>query len=85
MLSVDNLCQVAEDLQKRGIDAVYGFLYGAHGCIEGLIVADEFFPLWELSQSENLEAVERADFTAILQRRAVDWTAEPPRLARSVR
>ena len=78
MICLDDLAQAAEDLRQRGIDAVYDFLYGAHGCIEGLNVGDEFFPLWELSLAENVEALGRADFAAIQQRRAADWTAEPP-------
>jgi hypothetical protein len=78
MICVDDLGQVAEQLRERGIDADYLFLYGAHGCIEGLNVGDDFFPLWELSQEENLKSLENADFAAIKQRRAADWSAEPP-------
>jgi len=81
MISIDDLGQAAEDLRELGIDAGYGFLYGAYGCIEGLHVGDEFFPRWELTLAENKEALKSADFAAIKQRRAADWTAEPPRLA----
>jgi hypothetical protein len=79
MICLDDLAQAAEDLRKRGIDAYCEYLYGAHGCIEGLNVADDFFPLWELSLATNLESLEKADFTAIKLRRGADWTAEPPR------
>jgi hypothetical protein len=84
MISVDDLAQAAEDLRQRGIDAVYDFLYGAHGCIEGLNVGDDFFPRWELILAENLASLEAADFNAIKSRRAADWTAEPPRPLRAV-
>ena len=83
MICVDDLGQVAEDLRKRGIDADYDFLYGAHGCIEGLNVGDDFFPRWELSQEENLKSLESADFAAIKQRRTADWSAEPPMRAQT--
>jgi hypothetical protein len=83
MISVDDLAQAAEDLRRRGIDAAYDFLYGAHGCIEGLNVGDDFFPRWELSLAENSEALKLADFEAIRRRRGPDWTAEPPRPARA--
>jgi hypothetical protein len=78
MICLDDLAQLAEDLRKRGLDAVHDFLYNAHGCIEGLDVGDDFFPHWELRLAENAEALERADFAAIKQRRASDWSMEPP-------
>lgn len=79
MICLDDLAQAAEDLRKLGIDARYEYLYGTHGCIEGLNVADEFFPLWELSLANNLESLESGDFAAIKLRRGEDWSAEPPR------
>ena len=78
MYSLDDLGQVAEDLRKRGIEALHDFLYCPHGCVEGLDVDDDFFPLWELSLPENVEALERADFAGIKSRRAPDWSFEPP-------
>jgi hypothetical protein len=78
MISLDDLGQVAQDLQKRGIDAQHDFLYSTHGCVEGLDVGDDFFPLWELGLAENAESLERADFAAIKSRRAADWSVEPP-------
>jgi hypothetical protein len=78
MICLDDLGQAAEDLRKLGINAEHDFLYGPHGCIEGLDVGDDFFPRWELSLVENLAALERADFAAIKRRRAADWTVEPP-------
>jgi hypothetical protein len=75
---LDDLAQVAEDLRKQGLEAVHEFLYGAHGCIEGLAIGDDFFPRWELTLAENAEAVERADYAAIKQRRGADWSIEPP-------
>ena len=77
MISLEDLGAVADELRKRGIDAVHDFLYGPHGCVEGLDVGDDFFPRWELSMPENLEALERADFEAIKQRRSLDWSFEP--------
>ena len=84
MICVDDLAQAAEDLRKIGINAEYDFLYGAHGCIEGLNVGDDFFPRWELILAENLESLEAGDLAAIKNRRREDWTAEPPRPARAV-
>jgi hypothetical protein len=83
MICLDDLAQAAEELRKRGIDARYEYLYGPHGCIEGLNVLDDFFPLWELSLAKNLESLERADFDAIKLRRGANWTAEPPRPMRA--
>ena len=83
MICVDDLAQVAEDLRKRGIAAEHDFLYSAHGCIEGLNVGEDFFPHWELSLAENLDSLERADFAAIKDRRASDWTVEPPKSLRA--
>ena len=54
MITLDDLGQVALDLRKRGVDAAHDFLYSPHGCIEGLDVDDEFFPLWELRLQENV-------------------------------
>ena len=73
MISLDDLAQLAEDLRKRGLEAAHGFLYGPHGGIEGLDVGEDFFPLWELGLPENADALERADFAAIKQRRPSDW------------
>jgi len=71
---------VAEDLQRRGIDAVHDFIYGPHGCVEGLDVGDDFFPLWELNLAENAAALERADFAEIASRRRPGWNIyAPPR------
>lgn len=78
MFSLDELDELAQELRKRGIDVVHDFLYGPHGCIEGLDVGDDFFPRWELSIPENFEALEKADFAGIKQRRGPDWSIEPP-------
>jgi hypothetical protein len=77
MLHLDDLAQIAEDLRKIGVDASHEFLYGPHACHEGLNVADDFFPLWELSLLENQDAFERYDFAAIKSRRGPDWSIEP--------
>lgn len=74
MISLDDLYQVAEDLRKRGVAAEYESLYSPRGWVEGLDVGDDFFPSWELGLAENLEALERADFAAIKQRRSPTWT-----------
>jgi hypothetical protein len=84
MICLDDLAQVAEDLRKKGLEAVHEFLYSARGCVEGLDIGDDFFPLWELGLAENAEALERADFAAIKERRGADWTIEPPRVQRAV-
>jgi hypothetical protein len=76
MTVLDDLGRVAEDLRKQGIDAVHDFLYNTHGCIEGLDVGDDFFPLWELSIPDNLDSLAIGDFRAILKRRGPDWTIE---------
>jgi len=82
MFSLDDLVQVAEDLRRLSVDAVYAILDGPHGAIEGLEIGDDdFFPLWELSLPENQAALERADFAAIKARRAADWSVEPRRYA----
>lgn len=78
----DDLVQVAEDLRKLSIDATYAILYGLHGAIEGLEVGDDFFPLWELSLTENQAAWERFDFAEIKSRRDATWSVEPPKHAR---
>lgn len=82
-MCVDDLAQVAEDLRKCGIEAEHEFLYSAHGCIEGLNIGEDFFPQWELSLAGNLESLKRADFAAIKDRRASDWTVEPPKSVRA--
>jgi hypothetical protein len=76
MFGLDDLGQVAQDLRKRGIDAWHDFLYCPHGCIEGLDVGDDFFPLWELRLAENEAALISGDFAAILRRRSAEWTVE---------
>ena len=78
MLQLDDLAQVAEELRALGVYACHEFVYGPHGGLEGLNVADDFFPLWELSLPENRESLERADFAAIQARRGPDWSVEPP-------
>jgi len=80
-MNLDDLAQVAEDLRRRGIDACHDFLYGPHGCLEGLDVGEDFFPLWELMMPENQDAVAGLDFAAIKRRRTPDWSVDrPPRL-----
>ena len=82
MYCLDDLGQVAEDLRKRGINAEHDFIYSPHGCVEGLDVDDDFYPLWELRLDGNPEALERADFSAIKARRPPDWQADVPLMAR---
>jgi hypothetical protein len=79
MIHLNDLAQIAEDLQKAGVDACHEFLYGPHGCREGLDVGEDFFPLWELNLPENQDAFERYDFAAIKARRSSDWSVDPPR------
>ena len=73
-----DLSRVAEELRKRGIDAVHDFLYSPHGCVEGLDVGDDFFPLWELTLEENYIALEQGNFAAILSRRTSEWVLHAP-------
>jgi hypothetical protein len=78
MISVDDLAQAAEDLRKLGFDACHEFVYGPHGCLEGLDIGEDFFPRWELSLPENQQALSMNDFAAIKRRRGPDWRAEWP-------
>ena len=79
MIQIDDLAEVAEELRRRGVEACHEILYGPHGCLEGLDIGDDFFPLWELILPENQEALERLDFAAIKARRGPDWSVDPPR------
>jgi hypothetical protein len=79
MIAVDDLAQAAEDLRKLGYDACHEFVYGLHGCLEGLDIGEDFFPLWELTLPENLADLARADFASIKARRGPDWSIVPPR------
>ena len=75
-----DLAEVVKDLQRLGVDANHEFVYGPHGCMEGLDVGEDFFPQWELSLPENRELVDKFDFAAIKARRGPDWSTEPPKL-----
>jgi hypothetical protein len=77
----DDLAQIAEDLRKLGVDASHEILYGPHGGMEGLSVGEDFYPLWELTLSENEEDLARLDFAAIRARRGPGWSIERPRRA----
>jgi hypothetical protein len=83
MFPLDDLVQVAEELQKHSIDAVYSILYGHRGAVEGLEIGEDFFPLWELNQPENRAALEINDFSTIKARRGPGWSMESPRYARA--
>ena len=80
MIQLDDLDQLVEDLGRIGISSVHEFVWGPHGCIEGLDVGEDFFPLWELKLPQNRESLLRMDFAAIKERRRGDWTIEPPRV-----
>ena len=82
MSRLDDLDQVVEDLRKAGIEACHDFVYGPHGCVEGLDVGDDFFPLWELQLAQNSEAFAQLDFAAIKMRRDGEWSIEGQRLVR---
>ena len=79
MTPIDDLDQVVEELRRLGVDACREFVYGPHGCLEGLDVGEDFFPLWELKLPENLEALSRMDFQAIKAHRGQDWSMRPPK------
>jgi len=73
-----DLAEVVIDLQRRGVDAIHEFVYGPHGCLEGMDVGEDFFPLWELNLPENRDLVSQWDFAGIKARRGPDWSVEPP-------
>jgi hypothetical protein len=75
---LDDLAQTAEDLRSMGIDANYEIVYCARWCLEGLDVGDDFFPLWELSLSENEADLAACNFARIKARRGPDWSVAPP-------
>ena len=66
----------AEELRKFGVDCYHSFVYGPHGGLEGLDVGEDFFPLWELAQPENWDALCSADFRKIVARRGPDWSPD---------
>ena len=76
MISIDDLDQAVEDLRKLGFDAVHEFVYSPQGCLEGLDVGEDFFPLWELLLPENRADVAEAHFDSIKARRGPGWTPE---------
>lgn len=77
----DDLAQIAEDLRNLGIDASHEILYGPHGGLEGLSIGEDFFPLWELSLTDNEDDFARLDFAAIRARRGPGWSMERPKRA----
>jgi len=79
MIQLEDLAEVVRDLQRRGVDAIHEFVYSPHGCLEGMDVGDDFFPLWELNLPENRDSVAILDFAAIKARRGPDWSHEPPK------
>jgi hypothetical protein len=84
MFPIDDLVQLAEDLQRLSVDAKYLILYGAYGGMEGLEVGEDFFPSWELHLPENRAALEKLDFAVIKARRGPDWSVEPPKQVRGI-
>jgi len=40
-----DLAEVVIHLQRRGVDPIHEFVYGPHGCLEGMDVGEDFFPL----------------------------------------
>ena len=80
MIQLDDLAEVVRQLQRLGVDACHEFVYGPHGCLEGLDIGEDFFPHWELSLPENRELVDKFDFAAIKARRGPDWTLEAPKV-----
>jgi len=79
VIPIDDLDQAVEDLRKMGFEACHEFVYGPRGCLEGLDVGEDFFPVWELMLPENQDDLARADFEAIKARRGPDWSAERPK------
>lgn len=78
---LDDLAQTAEDLRSIGIDASYEIVCCSRWCLEGLDVCDDFFPLWELSLSENEADLEACNFARIKARRRPDWSVAPPQFS----
>ena len=77
-MQFEDLDQAVEQLRRLGVDACHEFVYGPHGCVEGLDVGEDFFPLWELKLPENQDAVSRMDFEAVKANRRRDWSLRPP-------
>jgi len=78
MIHLDDLPEIAEDLQRLGMDVTHEILYGPRGYQEGLDVGEDFFPLWELNLPINQDAFDKRDFAAILARRGPNWSVAPP-------
>src|SRR5262249_32606073 len=78
MIHLDDLPEIAEELQRLGMDVTHEIIYGPRGYQEGLDVGEEFFPLWELNLPENQEDFERRDFAPILARRGPNWSVAAP-------
>lgn len=77
---LQDLDEFVAGLRKLGLESCHEYVYSAHGCVEGVDVGDDFFPLWELQLPHNLEALQQLDFAAIKSRRLGDWSLErPPR------
>ena len=77
MNQIDDLDQVVERLRRLGLDACHEFVYSPQGCLEGLDVGDDFFPLWELNLPENQEALSRMDFEEVKANRGSGWSMRP--------
>jgi len=78
VIHLDDLPEIAEDLQRLGMDVNHEIVYGPRGYQEGLDVGEEFFPLWELNLPQNQDDFEKHDFAAILARRGPNWSVASP-------
>ena len=72
-MKYENLADLAEEFQTRGLAVEYEIVFAEGRFLEGLDVGDDFYPLWELEAPENEAALERGDFADIKSRRAPDW------------
>jgi hypothetical protein len=79
MWRVDDLTKIAAVLLGRGVAARREAKDGLTFRLEGLVVDQEFFPLWELNLPENERAASALDFQQIKARRADGWSEEPPK------
>lgn len=78
MAQFENLAQFADELKAKGVDVDYEIVFAEGRYLEGLDIGEEFFPLWELCDPANDEALSRLDFDAILARRPANYSVAAP-------
>ena len=73
--STDNLTEYLQFLAMKGI-AAQADLWAVKGKSSqtDIVIDDVFYPLWELNDPRNAEALARLDFKAIKDSRKPDWS-----------